>query len=140
VFNRNTARQHLAQAPAVGRIAQLLRLALGADKSGEIVAAVAALKRTLTASGLDHHALAAVVESGLAAPLPPPTPPPPAPDFDEDGVPDWRSTAHYCRHHRDRLSEREAIFVDGILRSHRDLSEKQANWLWAIEAKLRRHS
>ena len=134
MFNRNTARQHLAQAPAVGRIAQLLRLALGTDKSGEIVAAVAALKRTLEAGGLDHHALAAVVESGLSAS---PAPPPPAPDFDEDGVPDWRSTAHYCRHHRDRLSPREAIFVDSILRSHRDLSEKQAAWLWSIERRLR---
>jgi hypothetical protein len=116
----------------------LLRLILGTDKPNEALAGVAALKRTLTSAGLDHHALAAVVESGLSASPTPPPPPPPAPDFDEDGVPDWRSTAHYCRHHRDRLSEREAIFIDSILRSHRDLSEKQANWLWAIEARVRR--
>jgi hypothetical protein len=134
VLNRNTARRTSAQAPAVGRIGQLLRLILGTDKPNEALAGVAALKRTLTSAGLDHHALAAVVESGLAAPLPPPTP---APDFDEDGVPDWRSTAHYCRHHRDRLSEREAIFIDSILRSYRDLSEKQAAWLWSIERRLR---
>jgi hypothetical protein len=131
VFQRDTARQTLAQAPGfVTKIAQLLRLILGTDQSGEIVAAVAALKRTLATGGLDHHALAAAVERGLSAPL--------TPEPDPDGVPDWRSSAHFCRHHREQLSPREAIFIDSILASYRDLSEKQINWLWAIEAKVRR--
>jgi hypothetical protein len=37
------------------RFGKLLRLALIADRDGEIVAAVCALKRALTASGLDPH-------------------------------------------------------------------------------------
>jgi hypothetical protein len=51
------------------RIAKLLRL-LSADKPGEVVAAAAALTRTLEASGKDIHDLAAIVESGLR-PAPP---------------------------------------------------------------------
>jgi hypothetical protein len=47
-----------------GKLAKLLRLAFGSDSAGEIVAAVAAVKRLLAASDLDAHWLADVVERG----------------------------------------------------------------------------
>jgi hypothetical protein len=96
---------------------------------GKAVAALTALKRALTASGLDHHALAAVIERGLSAlSIIPPV---------QRTTDDWRSTASFCRAHRGDLTEREAIFTDNLLASYRTLTPKQEKWLYDIEAKLR---
>ncbi|WP_207541183.1 hypothetical protein [Sabulicella rubraurantiaca] len=54
------------------RVAKLLPL-LGSDKPGEVTATVAAIGRTLTAAGLDWHALASVVERHTALPVRPGT-------------------------------------------------------------------
>jgi hypothetical protein len=51
-----------ALAPIAPRLANLIRM-LASDKDGEVLAAVAALKRTLAGSGADLHTLAASVES-----------------------------------------------------------------------------
>ena len=51
-----------ALAPIAPRLANLIRM-LASDKDGEVLAAVAALKRTLAGSGADLHTLAARVES-----------------------------------------------------------------------------
>jgi hypothetical protein len=116
-------------AQRASQIGKLLRLLLGTDKDGEAVAALTALKRALTASGLDHHALAAVIERGLSAlSISPPV---------QRTTDDWRSTASFCRAHRDDLTEREAIFIDNLLASYRTLTPKQEKWLYDIEAKLR---
>jgi hypothetical protein len=46
------------------KVAKLVRL-LGSDQDGEIVAAVAALRRTLGVAGIDLHDLADVITVGL---------------------------------------------------------------------------
>jgi hypothetical protein len=84
----------------------------------------------LTASGLDHHALAAVIERGLSA-LSIIAP-------DQRATDDWRSTASFCRAHRDDLTAREAIFIDNLLARYRTLTPKQEKWLFDLEAKLRK--
>jgi hypothetical protein len=56
------------QASFVSKVGWLLRVALGSDKTGEIVAAVGALKRTLTSGGFDSHAFVDRVEAGIAGP------------------------------------------------------------------------
>jgi hypothetical protein len=125
--NAHNASSHPAQ--GASRIGNLLRLLLGTDKDGEAVAALTALKRVLTASGLDHHRLAAAVERGPSAGSIIPAA--------EQATVDWRSTAFFCRAHRDYLTVREAIFIDNILDSYQTLTPKQAKWLSDIEAKLR---
>jgi hypothetical protein len=55
--------------PTGRRVGQLIRL-LASDKPGEVAAAAQALNRTLTAAGLDLHALADAAEASLRLPLP----------------------------------------------------------------------
>jgi len=60
----------MAQAtPTSRRIGQLIRM-LSSDQPGEAGAAAQALNKTLTAAGLDIHALAEAAETGLHLPLP----------------------------------------------------------------------
>jgi hypothetical protein len=125
--NAHNSSSHPAQGDS--RIGNLLRLLLGTDKDGEGVAALTALKRVLRASGLDHHTLAAAVESGLSAISRIPA--------DEGATNGWRSTTFFCHAHRDYLTVREAIFIDSILDGYQTLTPKQAKWLSDIEAKLR---
>jgi hypothetical protein len=113
-------------AKLANRIGQLLRLLLGSDKAGETIAAVAALRRVLSAAGLDHHDLAAAVEAGLRVPLVP---------LDDNYEEEWKSIARYCDLHSDALSDKEAQFVRNILK-YRKLSEKQLDWLADIQARL----
>lgn len=116
--------------PAI-RVGQLLRLLLGSDKPGEIVATAAALKRALHSAGLDHHRLAAVVETGLAAPAEKAT------EQAADTM-DWRSVAWELYHHRDLLSPKEAAFVAKVVTYRRSPSERQLDWLFALAETLRR--
>jgi hypothetical protein len=110
------------------RIGKLLRQQLGTDQPGEILAAAAALKRTLSAAGLDFHDLTAAIEAGLAAPTLVPIP------LDDDGE-DWKTIARYCHQHRDELSEKEADFISNLLRYERPTT-KQFRWLVDIRARL----
>jgi hypothetical protein len=89
------------------RIGKFLRL-LASDKPGEVVAAAAALKRTLEAGGLDIHDLASAIESGLK-PAPPPqrrSLGPPSPNLN-----DWQSICWWLHFHRGRLrgDQRERV-------------------------------
>jgi hypothetical protein len=92
------------------RIGKLVRM-LASDRPGEVVAAAAALKRTLAASGRDLHDLAATVESGLRQE--PPTPRawgPPRPSGD-----DWQSMCWYAHHHRHRLPAHHRELIEDLL-------------------------
>jgi hypothetical protein len=106
------------------RLGQLIRLLLGTDKSGEIVAA-AALKRTLTTAGLDHFALANAVEIGLR------TMPEPEPEPDP-----WQRMAQWCHERRDRLTKTDADFVANIMKRVVAPSPRQRRWLDDIVNKL----
>lgn len=108
------------------RFGQLLRLLLGTDNAGETVAAAAALRRALSAAGLDHHDLAAAVEASMRVPLVP---------LDDNYEEGWKSIARFCDLHSDALSDKEAQFVRNILK-YRKLTEKQLDWLADIQARL----
>ncbi len=115
-------------APLPMRVGQLVRL-LSSDKAGEVVAAAAALNRTLAGVGLDIHDLAAVVEAGLGVPLVP-----------DDSGEDWRSIARFCRRRPDRLAEKEAGFVETILQYRAPPTERQLKWLHDIYGRLKAES
>lgn len=108
------------------KVAKLVRL-LGSDKDGEILAAVAALKRTLGVAGIDMHDMANVVAVGLQPRSPPKKPSskpskqakpskparpkwePPDPD-----LLNWESMAHYCRFYS-RLNDLDQDFIARVL-------------------------
>jgi hypothetical protein len=82
---------------AADKLGKLLRM-LSGDKDGEVLAATAAIKRTLAAEGSDIHALA----DSLCRPQPQPREEPRRPDD-----PDWHAIASECEAHSGRLTERE---------------------------------
>ncbi|MCP3397825.1 MULTISPECIES: hypothetical protein [unclassified Bradyrhizobium] len=98
------------------RIGQLLRLALSSNQTGEAVAAIAALKRTLGAAGLDLHDLAGAAERGLQPQYQQQQPRqrgswgPPEPSLD-----DWNSMAWWCFHHRYRVPVHQRELVEDLL-------------------------
>jgi DNA-binding transcriptional LysR family regulator len=108
------------------RFSKLLRLALVADQPGEIVAAVAALKRALTTSGVDPHWLADAFERGTKSIAVPHV----------DDVADDRSTVWWCWHHRDDLTAKERKFIESLTRWRGPISERQARWLQDIADRL----
>ncbi len=99
---------------------------LSSSHEGEVVATVAAIRRTLAAAGLDLHALAQAV----GTPVPPAVQPR-----------SWAEIAAWCRNHgQTSLSLKEFMFVSDL--AHRlgrgsQPTEKQTAWLMAIYAKLR---
>jgi hypothetical protein len=104
-------------APRLGRL--IPRLA--SDKDGEVLATVAAIRRQLTALGLDLHDLAAALES--------------QPEPRRYGVPDWtpttwREAARWLAEaDQGQLSQREREFVDAMRRWRSKPSERQLKWL-----------
>jgi hypothetical protein len=126
------------------RIGQLLRL-LASDQPGEVVAAAAAIGRTLVAAGTDLHHLADVAERGLRSV---PTPPrkkkkakaKPEPVVDEDSP---AGMIKFCTAAIGELDEREAGFIQsiaGLLRRYGGSFEptpKQFGWLLSIYQRLR---
>jgi hypothetical protein len=108
------------------RLRQLLLL-LSSDQPGEVVAAAAAIKRTLKSEGHDFHDLVA----GLTAP-------PLAPKFQSEDCNDGarRGMRDFCLKHQNRLTVRELEFVTSIGRWRGSLTDKQFNWLSAIHARL----
>lgn len=120
------------------RIAQLVRLLLGSDQPGEVVAAAAALNRTLGAAGLDRHDFADGIEAGLQAMEAEPATDAPHPHRDRD--PDfvsWRAMVDYCLLRDSGLSDRERDFLQS-LRSWRGApTTKQIDWLSSIYNRLK---
>lgn len=107
------------------RLAKLLRLIFGSDQDGEIVAAVAAVRRILAASDVDHHWLADRLTAPIALA---------AVDNCEDR--DDRSDAWFCFHRRNMLSPKERAFIENIVARSAPLSSKQRKWLHDICDKL----
>jgi hypothetical protein len=115
----------------VDRLAKLVRLALISDEAGEILGAIAALRRMLVAPGLDGHWLADVVERGtksIAVPL--------AAEHDESDT----SLVWWAWHRRDRLTPKEASFIEALTRWRGPISERQAQWLHDIADRLEREA
>jgi hypothetical protein len=119
-------------APDVDRLGKLIRLALISDEDGEMLGAIAALKRALTTAGVDAHWLGAF---GRGA-----TPAARAAGADHDGGHDRhdddRSAAWFCWHRRWKLSPKEREFIERIVVWSGTLSEKQRKWLGDICAHL----
>jgi hypothetical protein len=109
------------------RLAKLIRLIFGSDQDGEIVAAVAAAKRLLAASDLDAHWLADIVERGTSQV---------APSISPDAQGDDRSLVWFAFHRRDRLTQKEAAFVESLTRWRGTISERQRVWLRDIVDRL----
>jgi hypothetical protein len=121
------------------RIGQLVRL-LGSDRSGEVVAAAAAIKRSLFVAGADIHHLADVAERALqsAPPIAPKISP--ADDIDDINV---AAMIRFCVNARHRLNEREVDFVRNmhqrllLVGNNFEPTEKQLAWLLNIHQRLR---
>jgi hypothetical protein len=114
------------------KVGKLVRM-LSSDRPGEVVAAAAALKRTLEAGGLDIHDLASAVESGLK-PAPPPqrrSLAPPSPNLD-----DWQSVSWWLHWHRHQLRKEQREFVADMLLGQGDAFDCGQVCTWAI-AELR---
>ena len=134
------------------RIALIIRL-LGSDKDGEILAAAAALKRTLASAGTDFNGLAHGIENlgkgvsneewkkiwdmavqhtenRLHG----------ADDFiDSTGKPTWEAVALFCQRNKQRLDTRHHQFIDDMasrtVLGH-EPTEKQHKYLFALFLKL----
>jgi hypothetical protein len=137
-----------ALAPIAGKLGKLLRL-LSSDQDGEVVAAARALVRTLEAEKLDIHALA----DGIATNGKKFTEEEAAEIYRrgvEDGrrevtfanvEPTWNYIARECAAQSGRLREHEQRFVDDMVCwtvQGGEPTEKQAKWLRAIYARVRR--
>jgi hypothetical protein len=103
------------------RLAKLLRLALVADHDGEAIGALHALKRALCSAGLDPHFVANAFLRGAQ-----PDTPSISPDAEGD---DDRSLVWFAFHRRDRLTPKEAAFVESLTRWRGTISERQRVWL-----------
>jgi hypothetical protein len=112
-----------------GKLVKLLRLVFSSDKDGEVIAAVAAVKRLLASAGLDAHALADVVEHGTKSIAVPHV------DRVDDDDGDDRSAIWFAFHRRYSLTPRDRQFIEGLTRWHA-LSAKQRKWLGDICAKI----
>ena len=95
------------------KVAKLVRL-LASDKDGEVLAAVAALKRTLASGDADLNDLADSILAGAPrkprAPRAPAKWAPPTPDLHN-----WESMAHFCRFHGRHLRDDDREFVADVL-------------------------
>jgi hypothetical protein len=127
------------QSPVATRVGQLLRLALSTDKDGEALSALAATRRTLAANGLDHHTLAAAVETGLRAPAvaDPAEPYRPRQERHEHQARDWRAEVKFCHRHRDQLFGSEHGLIDTLLKWQGMPTPKQLDWLGRIIERMR---
>jgi hypothetical protein len=117
------------------KFGKLLRLALIANADGEVLGAIAALKRALASAGLGPHDICDAFERG-AQPI--------ALQADDRRQHDdrhnpeiYHSDIWFAFHHRRALSGREAAFIESLTRWRSPLSEKQITWLMAIVDRLR---
>jgi hypothetical protein len=146
--------------PVAKRIATLFRM-LSSGFEGEVLNAVAAIKRLLAAEGLAFNDIATVIEScngeieerkysdsdaeiifargvekGRAEQVRVQAGPPEF--YDADGYPRWNAIALFCQKNHRRLRPIEQGFVDDMAGSTlwREPSEKQARWLLSIFLRL----
>ncbi|PWR18793.1 hypothetical protein [Zavarzinia compransoris] len=100
---------------------------LATDHDGEVLATVAAIRRTLESAGLDLHALAEALGDPKTEAKEPAT---------------WCELATWCRNQgQTGLSLKEFVFVSDMadrLILDAEPTEKQAAWLRAIYAKLKK--
>jgi hypothetical protein len=127
---------------AQDRVGEVLRMS-SSDKDGELLAATAAIKRTLATAGLDIHFLA----DALCQPAPLAEANAQRAPHDtshwRDGWPgadttDWHSVACECEVHGDALNLREQKFVSDMVAWtwHSRPSERQRAWLLIILNKV----
>lgn len=127
-----------ALAPVAPKLAKLIPL-LSSDKDGEVVATARAIERMLRGIGLDLHALAAALAAEPEVKVVVVYRDPPKKAAEPDT---WAALATWCRENAHRgLSTKERLFVCDM--AHRlicdgEPTEKQAAWLRAIYAKLRK--
>jgi hypothetical protein len=114
------------------RLGKLIRL-LSSDQPGEVIAAANAITRELRASGSDIHRLAEVIERSPLVPRQPVLPE--APHTDDQS---WRYVRGWCARHAEYLSEREYQFIASLAQWRWHPTEKQLNWLLAIERRIRK--
>jgi len=143
------------------RLAAMFRL-LGSDHEGEVLAAVAAMKRMLGAEGLSINDISTVLEScnglieekkysdadaevifnrGIERGIEKSRAERDLPldFFDTDGQPRWHEIALFCQRNVGRLKrENERDFVNDQVgwTSSREPTQKQGQWLMAIFLKL----
>lgn len=124
-----------ALAPLAPRLGKLIRL-FGSDRDGEVLGAVRAADRTLKGVGLDWHSVADAIERKPEVVVV-------VVGREPDHEPEtWLQVARWCRDHDNgRLSAKGRSFVLDMARRlvcGGRPSEKQANWLRAIYANLRK--
>ena len=134
------------------RIAMVIRL-LASDKDGEILAATAALKRTLASAGTDIHGLAYGIENlgkGIsneerkkiwdAAVQHTENRLHGADDFiDSSGKPTWQSVALYCQRNIDRLAPKHHDFINKVASQtvyDREPTERMHKYLFSLFLQL----
>jgi len=128
---------------AQDRVGKLLRM-LSSDKDGEVLAATAAIKRTLANEGLDIHSLAdALCQPAPRAEAKTQRAPHDTPDWRDDwpdaNTTDWHSVACECEAHGATLNLREQKFISDMVAWtwHARPSERQRAWLLIILNKVR---
>jgi hypothetical protein len=123
-----------ALTPIGPKLAKLIPL-LSSDKDGEVLATARAIERTLRAEGCDWHDLASAVTREPETRVIYIKQPEPEPK-------DWCDLARWCcDHDDDRLNPKERMFVADMasrLVCGGEPSERQAAWLRAIYARLKR--
>ena len=134
------------------RLANCLRLFVS-DRDGEIIAAVHALKRTLTSAGTDLNGLAHGVENlgkGISneerkkiwdtAVQHTENRLHGADEFiDSSGKPTWQSVALYCQRNKHRLAPKHHEFIDKVASQtvyDREPTERMHKYLFALFLKL----
>jgi hypothetical protein len=110
------------------KVGKLVRL-LSSDRDGEVIAAVAAIKRALDIADLDLHDLARAVADGFEKPKPQKRAPakwsPPAPDIEF-----WESMAWWSHYNRKHLSTSDRDYVhDVLLGRHFDCGRADASMM-----------
>jgi hypothetical protein len=148
--------------PVAKRIANLFRL-LSSQFDGEVLGAVAAMRRLFQAEKLTFHDIASVIEScngeidekkfseadaqviferafamGRAEEAVKQQRFAPADYYDADRQPRWDAIARFCQRKSERLRPSEQKFVDDMAGNTlwRTPTEKQARWLMTIFLRL----
>jgi hypothetical protein len=106
-----------ALATIAPRLGQLVRL-LGSDQPGEVVAAAAALKRTLASVDQDFHTLARVIETSALS--------------TNRGSEDHRAMAHWLIKTGVQFTPRERDFLHSMANWRSPPSAAQIDWLQAL--------
>jgi hypothetical protein len=111
-------------------------LMLSSSRAGEVVAAAAAIERTLQAIGADWHDLVAQLTAPSRS-----APRPRSESRTSAGATDtpWREQFDYCLKRAEWLSDRERDLMK-TLRSWRGTpTDKQLSWLASIHRRLQRY-